>query len=37
MGVDKGSGAIGDDWVDDRPCGRGKNLVVLRFVGSVRG
>ena len=35
--VDNGSGVVGDDRVKKGPCGRGKNLVVSRFLGRIGG
>ena len=37
IGADNVSGFVRDGRVDDGKCGRGKHLVVLRFVGSIRG
>ena len=36
-GEDNRSGIIRYDWVDDRPCGRGKHVMVLRFIGTIKG
>ena len=36
-GEDNRSGIIRYDWVDDRPCGRGKHFMVLQFVGNIKG
>ena len=36
-GADNGSGVIGYDWVDDRPCGKGKHFLVSQFLVSARG
>ena len=36
-GAYNGSGDVSDNWVDDRPSGRGEHLLVSKFLGSVEG